>query len=199
MISYKENILKGEKKMQPISRKELFTIPNLMGYFRILLIPFFAYVYCTANTDSEYYLAAAIIGLSGFTDLLDGKIARKYNMVTEFGKFLDPLADKLTQAALVFCLTTKYTWVWALVVIFVVKEGFMLVMGAIFLRKGKKLNGAMWFGKVCTAVLYLVMFLLLVFPNINIVAANSMIVLCGIIMVITLGLYVPVFNKMGKE
>ena len=91
-----------------IKKEDWFTIPNIMGYIRILLIPVFAWVYLHAESQSDYYIAAGIIGLSGLTDLFDGKIARKFNMVTELGKFLDPLADKLTLGVLILCMSTRF-------------------------------------------------------------------------------------------
>ena len=85
-------------------------------------------------------------------------------MITELGKFIDPLADKLTQAALLICLAIRYPLMRAVLVLFVIKEGFMVVMGALLLPRGKKLDGAMWFGKVCTAVLYACFFCFCSFP-----------------------------------
>ena len=90
-----------------IDKREIFSIPNLMGYFRILLIPLFSWLYCTADSTGDYYAAAAVVGVSGLTDMFDGKIARRFNMITELGKFIDPLADKLTQAALLICLAVR--------------------------------------------------------------------------------------------
>lgn len=78
-------------------KNEYLSIPNLMGYFRILLIPLYLYLYICAKS---YRLAIFIMLLSFLTDFLDGKIARRFDMVTEFGKILDPVADKLTQGAL---------------------------------------------------------------------------------------------------
>lgn len=181
-----------------ITKKELFTIPNLMGYFRLLLVPVFLYVYGTADSRSDYYLTALIIGISGVTDFLDGFVARKFHQVTEFGKALDPVADKLTQGALVIALSTRYHWMIGLVILFVIKEGFMLTMDLIFLRRGRKLDGAMWFGKVCTAVLYFVMFLLLLFPGLSAEVVHGLILLCGAVMVMSLTLYIPVFYRMAK-
>ena len=86
---------------QKMTAKEIFSIPNLMGYFRILLIPVFSWIYIHADGVSDYYMAAVLVGISGLTDMFDGKVARKFNMITELGKFIDPLADKLTQGALV--------------------------------------------------------------------------------------------------
>ena len=139
--------------MKRFSKKEIFSIPNLMGYFRILLIPVFCYLYITAETEREYLYAALVVLLSSLTDLFDGKIARRFHMVTELGKALDPIADKLTHAALAICLATRYPMMWALIALMLVKEGYMGVMGIIFLKKGKMLDGAMWFGKtVCTFI-----------------------------------------------
>ena len=74
--------------MKRFSKKEIFSIPNLMGYFRILLIPVFCYLYITAETEREYLYAALVVLLSSLTDLFDGKIARRFHMVTELGKAL---------------------------------------------------------------------------------------------------------------
>ena len=182
-----------------IDKREIFSIPNLMGYFRILLIPLFSWLYCTADSTGDYYAAAAVVGVSGLTDMFDGKIARRFNMITELGKFIDPLADKLTQAALRICRAVRYPLMRAVLVLFVIKEGFMLIMGALLLPRGKKLDGAMWFGKVCTAVLYAVLFLLLLLPGIGREAANVLIAVCGVFLLFSFLMYIPVFRKMWKE
>ena len=182
-----------------IDRREIFSIPNLMGYFRILLIPLFSWMYCTADSTGDYYAAAVVVGVSGLTDMFDGKIARRFHMITELGKFIDPLADKLTQAALLICLAIRYPLMRAVLVLFVIKEGFMAVMGAMLLPRGKKLDGAMWFGKVCTAVLYAVLFLLLLLPGIGATAANVLIGICGAFLLFSFLMYIPVFRRMRKE
>lgn len=182
-----------------IDKREIFSIPNLMGYFRILLIPVFSWMYCTADSTGDYYAAAVVVGVSGLTDMFDGKIARRFNMITELGKFIDPLADKLTQAALLLCLAVRYPLMRAVLALFVIKEGFMLAMGALLLPRGRKLDGAMWFGKVCTAVLYAVLFLLLLLPGIGTAAANVLIGICGVFLLFSFGMYIPVFRRMWKE
>ena len=182
-----------------IDKREIFSIPNLMGYFRILLIPLFSWMYCTADSTGDYYAAAVVVGVSGLTDMFDGKIARRFHMITELGKFIDPLADKLTQAALLICLAIRYPLMRAVLVLFVIKEGFMAVMGAMLLPRGKKLDGAMWFGKVCTAVLYAVLFLLLLLPGIGAMAANVLIGICGVFLLFSFLMYIPVFRRMWKE
>ena len=185
--------------MKKFSKKELLSIPNIMGYFRILLIRVFCVIYIGADSAEDYYLAAAIVLISTITDFLDGKVARKFHMITEFGKFLDPVADKLTHAAIAVCLMFRYSGMRWLVGLMVVKEGFMAVMGAINLRHGKKLDGARWFGKVCTAVLYAVLFLLLLLPGIGTAAADVLIAVCGVFLLFSFLMYVPVFQRMWKE
>ena len=77
---------------KPLTRKDVFSIPNIMGYFRILLIPIYVLLYYHAESVKEYYIAAVLVGISGITDMLDGKVARHFNMITELGKVLDPVA-----------------------------------------------------------------------------------------------------------
>lgn len=182
----------------PISR-QLLSIPNLMGYFRILLIPLIVWRYVTAEALTDYYGAAVLMGISGITDFLDGFVARKFNMITKLGKALDPVADKLTQGAVVVSLCFHFPAMTALAVLLIVKESFMGVMGIVMLRKGKMLNGAKWYGKVTTAVLYVVMFVLVLMPDIPVSAANSMIVFSGALLLFSLVSYIPVFWKMARN
>lgn len=180
-------------------RKQIFSIPNILGYFRILLLPLIVWRYVTADSIAEFHMAAVIIGISGITDFLDGFIARKFNMITNLGKIVDPVADKLTQAAIVFSLSFRFQWLIPVVVLFVIKEGVMGIMGVILLKKGKMLNGAKWFGKVSTAVLYVVMFILILAPNIQEQIANMLIVLSGFLLLMSFILYIPVYKKILSE
>lgn len=178
-------------------KSDLWTIPNLMGYFRILLIPVFVFFYLRSDTVRDSYIAAAIIGLSGFTDLFDGMIARRFNMVTELGKLLDPVADKATFGAMLICLTIRHHWMAAILILFALKEGFMGIMGLIMLkRNGRKLDGAMWYGKVCTASLYIIIFVIMLLPMLSETAVNILIGIGAAIMLFTWMMYIPVFYKM---
>lgn len=159
----------------PLS-KQIFSIPNLLGYFRIILIPIIMWKYISAQSASDYYFVTFLVALSGLSDALDGQIARHFNMVTPLGKALDPIADKLTQGALAICLMTKYPLMIALFVLFLIKEAFMGITGLIFIRRGE-VYGALWFGKVCTAVLYAVMIILIFFPEIPLTVANTFILI----------------------
>lgn len=149
-----------------MNKKDWLSIPNILSMIRILLIPVFAWSYLTAGDDRDYLFAAIVVVVSGVTDFLDGTIARKFGMITELGKFLDPLADKMTQGTLFLCLAIRYPHIWLLLILWAIKDGFMAIMGLILLRKKRtKLDGAKWYGKVCTAIIYLGVLLLLFFPN----------------------------------
>lgn len=147
-------------------KKEILTIPNMLSLFRLILIPIYIAIYLNAQEDSDYYLAAGILAVSCLTDLVDGKIARHFNMVSTIGKILDPLADKATQLTLIVCLALKHSALWYIVAIFVVKEGFQVIAGGITFRKGRMLKGALISGKICTAVLFLSLILMVMIPRI---------------------------------
>ena len=182
------------------SRKEIFSIPNILSYFRVLLIPVFMYLYFKADTAREYYVATVVVGVSSITDLLDGFIARRFNMVTELGKLVDPVADKLTQLALIICLLKRYQLMWLLLAVHVIKEALMAIIGLIILKhNGQKLDGAKWYGKVSTAMVYIVMFLLLLLPTMPIDIATALIIACVAAVALTLIGYIPVFIKMYRH
>ena len=101
-----------------ILKKEYFNIPNLLSYLRLLLIPAFVMVFLGATSQRDYYIAALIVLFSALTDLLDGIIARKFGQITELGKVLDPIADKLTQITIIFCLLNQYSGMWAVIMLF---------------------------------------------------------------------------------
>ena len=181
--------------MKKPTMKEIFTIPNIIGYVRILLIP----VFCVLYMNGYELLAAITVCFSSFTDLFDGMIARKFNQVTELGKILDPVADKLTHTAMALCLTFKYPLMWGLLAIMVVKEGYMAIMGIKYLKKGKMMNGAMWYGKICTAFVFIGMCVLFFFPKLSLIAVNIILTVLMVIMIFTLLAYIKFYNKMSKE
>ena len=185
--------------MKKFNKKDLFTIPNIIGYVRLLLIPVFCWVYLRADSARDYMLATGIVLFSSFTDLFDGMIARKFNQVTELGKVLDPVADKLTHAALAVCLAIRYPLMWALLALMAVKEGYMAIMGLHYLKQGKMMNGAMWFGKVCTATLFIGLFVLFLFYDMPLVGVNIIISVMMVVMVFTLIKYIMFYRNMKKE
>ena len=181
------------------NKKDLYTIPNLICYLRILLIPVFCWLYIRADSPRDYGIATLVVLFSSFTDLFDGMIARKYNQVTELGKVLDPVADKLTHAAMAVCLLTRYPLMWALVALMAVKEGYMAWMGVHYLKKQKMMDGAQWYGKVCTASIFIGMVVLFFFYEMPVLWADLLISLLMVIMAVTLVLYIRFYHGMEKE
>ena len=107
-------------------------LPNKLTVLRIIMVPFFVFFMLAPNmTGINNYIAVAIFIVASLTDLLDGKIARKYNLVTNFGKFMDPLADKLLVCSAMICLIQTGQLAAWIVVIIIAREfiisGFRLV------------------------------------------------------------------------
>lgn len=133
------------------NRNQNWTIPNLLSVLRILVIGPFAYFFL----NDQLLWAVAMLAFSGLSDLFDGLIARKFNQVTELGKMLDPVADKLTQATIAVCLAVKHPILIPILLVFVFKELGMLVGGCILLKKKKRPCAAKWYGKVATFSFYI--------------------------------------------
>ncbi|MBH1942171.1 CDP-alcohol phosphatidyltransferase family protein [Mobilitalea sibirica] len=187
------------KILAKFNKKDLWSIPNILCYIRFLLIPAFVILYIKADEPGEYLQAAAVVLISGLTDFLDGFIARTFHMVTEFGKLIDPLADKLTQASLIFVLVVKIKWMFLLLILFIAMQLFMLGAGIAMLRKGKRLNGAKWFGKVSTTVFYAVMLVLVAVPNLEISVINILMLVCGGFLLLSFLLYIREYLRMYHE
>lgn len=184
------------KVKDKLHKEDILTIPNLLSFFRIILIPVIVVLY---SYYEQYIAAVLVIILSGLTDIADGKIARKFNMISDFGKFLDPVADKLTQAAMILCLIAKYPGMIGLIVVMLFKESFMFLLGYITFKKTGKVNGAKWFGKATTVTLYAVMVILFLWPGIPQAAASVLIALCYIVVVGSLILYTRFYYITLKE
>ena len=133
--------------------KFVWNIPNMLSLVRLALIPAFVVLYL-----SDYFEWSLVaLALSGLTDLFNGMIARKLNQITEIGKLLDPIADKLTQIAVLVCLTIRNPSLTILVVICFVKELLQVIGGWILFSRKEIIRGAKWFGKVSTFTFYIVM------------------------------------------
>ena len=178
------------------SRKDLWSIPNILCYIRFLLIPVFIILYIKAEAPKQYLQAAAVVLVSGMTDFLDGFIARTFHMITDLGKLIDPMADKLTQASLIFVLVVKLKWMFLLMILFVIMQLFLLVAGLVMLKKGIKLSGSKWFGKVSTAVFYAVMLVLISIPALNITITNLLMLVCGGFLLLSFLLYIKEYMDM---
>ncbi|WP_411338308.1 CDP-alcohol phosphatidyltransferase family protein [Ruminococcus gauvreauii] len=179
--------------------KEYLSIPNLLGYFRILLLPVYLYVYVNASSERDYHLAVFIIFLSFLSDFLDGKIARRFDMVTDFGKILDPIADKITQGALALSFTFRYPAVAVLLTVFLIKEAVMGILGLYLIRQGVPAEGAKMHGKICTALLDAAMLVLLLFHDIPSFFVSLLILACILAIIISFILYLRQYRRQIKE
>jgi cardiolipin synthase len=153
-----------EKYKERLTTKQLFSLPNILSYLRILLIPVIVYCYVGLN---DYVLSVIIVFVSGLTDVLDGIIARKFNMITDWGKFIDPVADKLTQITLVCCVVKDYPYALILISLMLIKDLLLFAWGKKEFDRSEHVNSSRWYGKACTVIVYTVMSLLFLSPAIN--------------------------------
>ena len=165
--------------------KDLFknwnTVPNWLSFARIIMVPIFAYLFLNDGIKNNIIWAVFVLALSGLSDFLDGKIARRFNQISDLGKVLDPVADKLTQITIAVLLYIKFssssesrikTFSWSLLV-FIIKEFIMVLFGGIMIAIGLRPSAAEIYGKVATFVFYFVMIALFAFaPDVG--AFNSL-------------------------
>ena len=174
------------------TKKNILTVPNLLSLLRILMIPVIVWLYIK---EKNYRAATAMIILSGLTDIADGIIARKCNMVSDLGKILDPIADKLTQGTLIICLSLKYPKMLWLIALFTAKEFIMALLGYITIRNTDSVNSAKWYGKLSTFVLYASMILMILIPDLPVFIVNILILLCAAILCLSLFMYTRFYVK----
>ena len=125
-------------------------VPNILTIIRFLLIPFIIYFLAI----NQYIVGVILFIISGITDVVDGAIARKFNFITDFGKLMDPLADKLTQISVLATLMIKElipVWILAIVI---AKEAVMIA-GASFLYGRDVVVSSKWFGKLATVLFFI--------------------------------------------
>ena len=167
-------------------------LPNLISSLRIIMVPLFICFYMQGNIRA----ALAVLMLSAVSDVLDGMIARRFNMVSDLGKILDPVADKLSQAAMMFCLAGSYPQIWLLLGIHIFKELVLSAMGFFVVKSTGRVNSARWYGKACTAFIYSLMLLLLVYPRLPKELVNWLLLCCGVWMIVCLLLYFTEYLRM---
>ena len=175
---------------------KIITIPNIISMFRVVLIPFIIYSFVKLNNIP---LTVVLIAVSALSDILDGKIARKFNMVSDFGKFFDPVADKATQIALAICLAFKIKMMIPLLIFLLIKEIFMGVSGYIVIKRTGAPDQAKWYGKACTVVLYGSMMAMILFPGMPEWLSYALICLCAVFMLISIIGYAVLRRREIKE
>ena len=158
-----------------VKKQQIFTIPNLLSLLRLLMIPLILWLY---SEKQAYTWALVVLLLSGLTDIADGIIARKFNLVSDLGKALDPVADKLNQIATL----------WPLVIL-MVKELFSGIMSLYAVKKSGQVKGADWHGKLCTVLLYGALGLHILWSGIPIRLSKALMGLCVAVMCLSGVLY----------
>ena len=181
------------------NKKVLFNIPNCLCFFRILLIPLFLYVYFVADFKNRYLVAAFVLVISGISYFLDGFIASKFNMVTDFGKFIDPVADKLTQFVVAITLLFSYPLAWVLWIIIILKDLMLAIVGLYLYDYGLKITGASWWGKIATAYFYVIVIVLIGLHIPNTVISFVLIITGSVLMLLSFILYAKELRYMVKE
>ena len=152
-------------------------LANKLTTFRVLCIPIFVVFMLIESIPYNYYLAAIVFIIASITDLFDGKIARKYHLVTNFGKFIDPLADKMLVSAALICLTPKMIPSWVVIII-ISRELFISGFRMLAADQGIVL-AAGWWGKFKTAFSMVMIIVLIVNTPLN----NSVLYIIGQVLI----------------
>ena len=177
-------------------KEEVMTIPNLLTMFRILLLPIIVWLYIFKE---NYNAAILVLIISGLTDIVDGFVARKFNMVSDLGKILDPFADKLTQWTLFICLAMRYKIILLIVCLFFLKEITLAFMGYIVIKRKDLVNSAKWYGKLNTVIIYTTIVILIIFPDMPIAAVTVMSAICLTTMIASMIMYASFYLKQLKN
>ncbi len=159
-------------------------LPNKLTMFRVVLIPVFIVVLMSGliAEPASRYIAVIIFCVASFTDYLDGHIARKYNLVTNFGKFMDPLADKLLVSAAMICMI-ELGMLPAWVVIIIISREFIITGFRLIAAEGGLVIAASWWGKIKTVTQMAMIILMLL--GVNKVIGTILVVLATIFTVVS--------------
>nr|WP_330376257.1 CDP-diacylglycerol--glycerol-3-phosphate 3-phosphatidyltransferase [Butyrivibrio sp. AE3004] len=150
-------------------------LPNKLTVFRVILIPFFV-LFLLANIfgEADKWIALVIFVIASLTDLLDGKIARKYNLVTDFGKFMDPLADKLLVCSAMICLIELGRIPSWIVVIIIAREFIISGFRLIAVENGRVIAASYWGKFKTTFQMFMVILMIVNIPQLQIVTTIIM-------------------------
>ena len=164
---------------------KVITVPNMLTTLRILLVPAFIRAYF----HRPGLVPVLILALSALTDLLDGQIARRFNQVSDLGKLLDPIADKLTQGAMLICLLRRFPRFWIPLVLMIVREAFVGVTSLLAIRQSGHVEGAEMHGKVATVMLYALALSHLLFGDMPRALSDALIAATTAAMAVSFALY----------
>lgn len=184
---------------QKNNNPQVLTIPNVLSFFRIALAILFCFLFDSEKPISENWPAFVVLGLNALSDFLDGKLARALNQVSELGKILDPVADYLTKFALILCFIRKYPGLIGFMLLFIVRVAVVALAGLKTVQEVGENQGAIWAGKIDTAIFYVVMLALVLFPNIPVQLAYGMVCVSGAAMIIAIVVYLRHFNRLRQQ
>lgn len=181
---------------QSAYQHKILTIPNILSFFRLSLIPLIAWLYVAKR---DYLWTVILLIVSGLTDVVDGFVARKFNMISDLGKALDPVADKLTQFVMLICLLTRFPLMIIPILVMFLKELAAGIMGLIAIKRTGKVTGAVWHGKANTVLLYFTILVHLVWYNITPVQSSIFIGICTGVMIMSCVMYTMFYFNAIKE
>ena len=178
-------------------------VPNTLTVIRLILVPVFVITMFAPLPLQWSWLPLAIIVLSGITDVADGYIARHFNQITQLGKILDPLADKLSLLALSICIAVKFSPFWIIAIVVIVKEILQILGGGYLMKKKIKIPSSRWFGKACTAVTSCCYIILLGLPIFQLLAPAwmlwTMVIVILALMLLAFFSYLPVYLRLLQQ
>lgn len=167
-------------------KNKVITIPNILSFLRICLIPVIAYYYIVKRA---YKTSIGLLFLSGLTDIVDGFIARHFKMISNVGRILDPVADKLTQLVIMFCLCFRYPHITVILVLFIIKELANGIIALLMLKKAKVPYDSRWHGKLNTVCIYFMIMLHFFWVDIPVFISDVSILIPFVMMIVSFVLY----------
>lgn len=174
------------------------TIPNILSIFRIILVPVFIFVVLSGEANA-YMFGMAVFLLAGFTDVLDGYLARKYNCTSVLGRILDPLADKLMVASALVCAVIEELIPLWLALAYIAKELMQGVGGFLFYNKVNDMIPSNILGKAATTVFYTTIFCVFIIPSLPAFIKDTLVYICASLLIATLTVYVRLGIKLAKK
>ena len=167
-------------------KNKIITIPNILSFIRILLIPVIVWLYIF---EKDYLWSGIMVVISGLTDVVDGFIARKFNMISDVGKVLDPFADKATQLVVIILLALRFPLMIIPIALTIIKESFMAISGYLVIKNCGIVLGANWHGKLATLFLTATMTLHMVWFEIIPIVSTVMIIISSALILLSNILY----------
>ncbi|MDY3017367.1 MAG: CDP-alcohol phosphatidyltransferase family protein [Blautia sp.] len=191
-----ENLEKFEKMF---TVREIFTIPNFLSAGRLILALAFMAMLQRHNMRGEKSLLALLLLVVIATDILDGRIARSTGRVTEIGKLLDPVADKVMQFVLLACLVPRYSLAKLILMLFFIKESYTLVLGWKYMLDADKNQMVRWHGRLNTMISYVVGLILFASSRLPSSTANILVGAVGVCMLMSFVMYMDEFRLIQEQ